>query len=295
MTPAAATILRARGFALCKPDPGGKAPTYKGWSARSLDATDFCPDDPIGILGGPLSDGSMPGHALVIIDLDCMVAVEKADLFLPATGMIEGRAGKPRSHRYYLVPVESIPVWARSLAGQGADAATKATGHPGPFLKHFKHRADKTSVLDFIGTGGQVVCPHSLHPCGERREWVIDEEGREPDEPAGPGIPAVVPFVVLWDATCKLATECGATIPTVNGAADSTAGTGKGKSRSTVPPGIEHRAIKYLEKMEPSIDGQDGHGRLLAAASAVVWGFDLAVETGFRLLKDFFNPQCQPA
>jgi hypothetical protein len=58
-------------------------------------------------------------------------------------------------------------------------------------------------VLDFIGTGGQVVCPPSPHPSEELREWSGGQPGR----------PAVVPFEKLWDATLALAAECGCTPP----------------------------------------------------------------------------------
>jgi hypothetical protein len=76
---AAAGLLRSRGFALCKPDPGTKNPTDPGWPTRSLEPDDFAPGDLIGILGGPLSDGGRPGHAAVHIDLDSAAAIKAAD------------------------------------------------------------------------------------------------------------------------------------------------------------------------------------------------------------------------
>src|SRR5262249_41229994 len=153
----------------------------------------------VGILGGPLSDCGRPGHALVIIDLDAPEAVARADGMLPPTAMEEGRAGKPRSHRYYLVPVATIPPWAESQAEQAAPAARQQKGHPGPFLKHFRAAQTQDPVLDFLGTGGQAVAPPSVHGgSGERREWVG----------GGPGDPALVDFLHLWDAVCKLALAC---------------------------------------------------------------------------------------
>lgn len=175
---AAARHLIDRGFALCRPDPGKKKPTHRSWPARSLAPEDFQPGDLLGILGGSLSDGNRPGHALVIIDLDAPEAVAQADHFLPATGMEEGRAGKPRSHRYYLVPVESIPHWAVSRAGQAAPAALQAKGHAGPFLKHFRHATTKAGVLDFIGTGGQVVAPSSTPAASCARGSAVSPESR---------------------------------------------------------------------------------------------------------------------
>ena len=77
---------------MCRPDPAEKKPTYPKWGTRSVEPGDFQPGDQVGILGGPLSDGNRPGHALVIIDLDTADAIATADEFLPATGMIDGRA-----------------------------------------------------------------------------------------------------------------------------------------------------------------------------------------------------------
>src|SRR5205823_3728830 len=115
-------------------------------------------------------------HALVVPDLDHPLAIEKADGILPRTGMEEGRPGKPRDHRYFLVPLATIPEWAESEAEQAAAAAKQAKGHPGPFLKHIPHAETKERLIDFIGTGGQVVCPSP----GNERQWV----GGVPGEPA---------------------------------------------------------------------------------------------------------------
>lgn len=267
--------LRSHGFALCKPDPGEKKPTYKGWSTRSLEPGDFEPGALIGILGGPLSDGGRPGHALIIIDLDAMEAVEKADAFLPPTAMEEGREGKARDHRYFLVPVDTIPPSMHSPAEQGASAATALTGHPGPAKRAFNHAETKERVIDFLGTGGQVVCPSP----GGRREWVGGE----------PGEPAVVPFPLLWDATCRLAFACGCKMPHANGAAPPSGG-----RTLNLHDDVERRAVAYLAKCDPAVSGQNGHGDTYWPARVVCWGFDLGAEVGFRLLSDHFNPRCVP-
>src|SRR5262245_66591297 len=120
---AEAARLRARGLALCKPGRDTKIPAYPGWPTRSLEPEDFSPGDSLGILCGPLSHANRPGHALVVVDGDAAAAVEKAGAFLPPTGMRDGRRSKPESHRYYLVPLASIPPEARSDAAQAALAA----------------------------------------------------------------------------------------------------------------------------------------------------------------------------
>jgi hypothetical protein len=66
------------------------------------------------------------------------------------------------------------------------------------------------------------------------------------------------------------------------------------KAKATAAPSITDRAIKYLEKMPPAISGQGGHDTTMDAARAVVYGFDLGPEVGFRLLWDHYNQRCQP-
>src|SRR5262249_54639940 len=154
----------------------------------------FWQGEQIGIIGGPHSHGNRPRHATTILDLDALLAVLLADEHLLSTRMIEGRPGKPRAHRYYLTPVHTIPDWAMSPAEQGGDAAFKVFKHRGPFKKAFNDREAGARVIDFIGTGGQVVCPPAIWTSKdgkttEQREW----EGGEPGEPA------VVDFVELWD------------------------------------------------------------------------------------------------
>jgi putative DNA primase/helicase len=283
-----AALLRARGFALCKPDPAEKKPTYPRWGTRSKEAGDFGPCDMIGVIAGPLSDANRPGYAVVIIDLDAPEAVEQADEFLPATAMEDGRPAKPRSHRYYLIDLASIPQWAESPAEQAAEAARERAGQPGPFKKSF-HRADTDkTAIDFIGTGGQAVAPPSSHPSGEHREWV----GGKPGEPAN------VSFPDLWLAVCRLAESCGC---------KPASGTRwPWEDRPEPPPraftaratgphaNVEARATKYLAKIPAAVSGEGGHARSFYAARVLVYGFDLGPELGFRLLKEHYNPRCEP-
>jgi hypothetical protein len=270
--------LRSRGFAVCRIEPGQKRPTYHGWPTRSLEPWDFRPDGQVGILGGPLSAGIRPGHALVIVDLDSPDALALADHYLPATGMLEGRPGKPRSHRYYFVPVETIPPDRVSTAEQAAAAAIAATGHPGPAKVQFIDRETGAPAIDLIGTGAQAACPPSVHPSGERREWV---GGR-------PGPAAVVPFPGLFAAVAALADRCGASAPQPRPAAKAATG------GPTAGPDVQRRAVAYLAKMPGAASGQGGHAQTFRAARAVVYGFDLGPEVGYQLLAEHYNPRCEP-
>jgi P4 family phage/plasmid primase-like protien len=278
---AAAKALRPRGFGLCRIVPGEKKPNYSGWPTRSLEPSDFSPGDLMGVLGGPLSDGGRPGHAMAIIDLDAAEAVRLADEYLPATAVVEGRPSKPRSHRYFLVPHASIPDWAVSKAKQAAAAAEKAKGHPGPFKKSFRHRDTKKVAIDFLGTGGQCVCPPSLHPSDERREWVGGE----------PGEPAVVNFLDLWDAVGRLASACGAEIPRDAAAPLKSVG----PRAPAVLGDVTRRAVAYLAKIPGAVSGAGGHRDTFWAARALVRGFLLPTEDALRLLVEEYNPRCKPA
>ncbi|HEY1378083.1 MAG TPA: hypothetical protein VGF55_14880, partial [Gemmataceae bacterium] len=162
-----------------------------------------------------------------------------------------------------------------------------AKGHAGPFLKHFRHATTNKGVIDFVGTGGQVVCPPSSHHSGGRRAW-SDADGRPVPSPGEPG---VVDFVELWNGACDLAAACEAKLPE------------RERPKLPAPPevrsrphanDVEARASAYLKKMPPAVSGQGGHSRAFAAARAAVYGFDLGREAGFRLLRDEYNLRCEP-
>lgn len=259
--PLAAAKLIARGYAVCRVEPGAKQPVYGGWPTRSLTPDEFQADN-VGIICGPLS--APPGFSLVCVDLDSAPAVALADTHLPATGMIDGRASKPRSRWVYRVRNESIPGWAQSKAEQAAPAAVAKCGHPGPFKKCFKDAAKKVAI-DFIGTGGQFVVPPSLHASGERRAW----EGGT-DEP---GEPAEIDFVALWDAVGDLAEAAGAWVA------------GKIADEATEDGATEGHHITCDVAMDPpaTADGRlenphavhDNPAELLARAAGYVATMDL--------------------
>lgn len=53
------------------------------------------------------------------------------------------------------------------------------------------------------------------------------------------------------------------------------------------------RARKYLQKMEVSVSGQDGHGKAFKAACVLVLGFELSQDDALQLLREW-NQGCQP-
>jgi hypothetical protein len=273
-------LLRQAGFALCKVDAGQKRPSYEKWPTYSKEPDDFGDSDLVGILGGPLSNYNQSGHALVVIDLDAEAALTLADNFLPPT-LAEGRASRLRSHRYYLVPLDSIPVEAWSTAEQAAPAAEAFCGHPGPKKRQFRDPKTDKVMIDFIGTGGQAVCPPSLHPSGECREWSME-----------PAAVTIVPYPDLWAAVCKLADACGWR-PRAMAAKAASPAKGNGAA-GQVDASTLKRARAYLAAMPPAVSSKGGHNQTFAAARAVVYGFDLGVEAGYDLLAEHYNPRCSP-
>jgi len=56
----------------------------------------------------------------------------------------------------------------------------------------------------------------------------------------------------------------------------------------------EARAVAYLEKCDPAISGQHGHDKTFAVACKVGPGFDLPPDIALRLLREVYNPKCDP-
>jgi hypothetical protein len=135
------------GWAIVPIPAGKKEPMRKGWQKLRLKAPDvpeYFPDvSNIGVLNGTASGG------LVDVDLDTMEAVRLADAFLPATGAVFGRSGKPRSHRLYMVTTGST--------------------------KTRKFSDENVTYAEVRGDNSQTIFPPSIHPSGERVRW--DQRG----------------------------------------------------------------------------------------------------------------------
>jgi hypothetical protein len=57
---------------------------------------------------------------------------------------------------------------------------------------------------------------------------------------------------------------------------------------------VEKRAIAYLATIEPAVSGQRGHDKTFGAACRVGPGFDLPEATTIRLIREHYNPRCEP-
>lgn len=64
--------------------------------------------------------------------------------------------------------------------------------------------------------------------------------------------------------------------------------------RETKPNSREERAIKYIAKMDPAIEGQGGHAATWAVARKLAQDFGLDEDATFRILWNEYNPRCLP-
>lgn len=114
------------------------------WQSKIYTPDDF-PSD-AGIAG----KCGEPSGGRVDVDLDHPLAVEIAPMFLPDTGLIHGRPGKPMSHWWYIC--EGIKT--RQYTG-----ITQPDG-------------SKQMLVEIRSTGGYTALPPSVHPSGDTLAWV---------------------------------------------------------------------------------------------------------------------------
>ncbi len=151
----AARVYLDRGWAPIPIPHGAKAPCLREWTSLRVSADDlphfFANDCNVGLLLGAASGG------LVDVDLDVPEAVAAAELLLPKTGMVHGRADKPRSHHWYITA--SPPETARWQDMNG------------------------DVLCELRSTGSQTLVPPSRHPGGQDYKWHAFDEPARVDGP----------------------------------------------------------------------------------------------------------------
>lgn len=281
---------RGRGLAICAIPAGEKRPIRKNWNRQSCEPKDIPAGWNVGIQTGRLSGD------LVCVDIDCHEALAKADDFLPPTNMVEGRPGKPKSHRWYRV-TDLLPGFV-STAGVG----------DGPAIVRFSRGPKKGGmVVEVVGTGGQAVVPASVWSNGSRQEqryW------------ANFGEPRVVGHEELLTAVASLAAAFGGRNSRWASRGSTAARTRK-RARGVVrespglelpPPPVEatelpelpmpthdvaRRARAYVAQMPPAVAGCGGDSQTWAVACVLVRDFGLSREDALPLLLEY-NRRCSP-
>jgi hypothetical protein len=144
----AARAYLARSWMVIPIPHRSKKPILSGWQKLRLAEADlpqyFTGSENIGLLLGETSLG------LVDVDLDAPEAVSLAEIFIPPTGRIHGRPGKPRSHYWYMA--EPIP----------------------GYMKY--QDTDGICLVELRSTGQQTIVPPSVHPTGEILAWAENGE-----------------------------------------------------------------------------------------------------------------------
>jgi hypothetical protein len=223
------------------------------WPVRTYGPEDYRPGDNIGIKCGARSGN------LVCLDIDLPEALAFVHL-LPPTGAVEGRKGKPGSHRYYRLT--DIPERLSSGNNLAANEARERGRHPGPWTRQFRHAVTNQMILEFKGTGAQVAAPPSVHPSGEVREWEHPYD-----------IPAVLPAEELWEAVLRFVEACG------------------GK-RLTEGQMKAHLAV---DRVPDAVDKQGGHDTTWRAACTAAKDHGLSPLEAKPILAEYFERRCHPA
>ncbi len=269
----AASDYSANGHFVCRVEPGEKNPKYKDWPRSPAPAASFRPDHNIGIQAGPLS--APDGYSLMWVDIDSgdALGIDAADGILPETGMVEGRKSKPKSHRGYYVPNDTIPESDRAT-GETAKWLISQGKHPGPKGTNFAG-PDGRLVIEVKGTGQQCVVAPSVHASDETREW----EGGDIGEPS------TVPYPQLMAAVEALATRVGwkpkpEATPKPGKSHVATGNADADDQGDFTTDGITHtfperagRATGWAALAEPSVMGKNGSKRLIRLCFAVVNDF----------------------
>jgi P4 family phage/plasmid primase-like protien len=237
------------------------------------------------------------------VDIDAAAALAQADAFLPPTDMIEGRPGKPRSHRWYRVT--KVPEVLTATPGC-------AGGMGGPRSTRYSDPATSKAVVEFKGTGQQAVVPPSIWTGGatqEARGW-YGAAGQPVPEP---GEPAVVDCQELFDAVHRLARAVGARPARwvevlKQPPAAATPRRGRAATRSRPAPAAATPAAApvaedgvlliplpdrtdvarvYLSRMPAARSGHGGHDTTFAAARALVNDCALPRDVALTLLREY--------
>ncbi len=251
----AARFYHSRGYVPIPIPLGEKAPIFRGWQNTRLPSSEFAKQfRGMGNVG--LLTGA-PSGWLIDVDLDCPEAVALAAEYLPHTGAVIGHPANPLSHYFY------IAVGQRSR--QFRDPAT------GEMIAEIRSSRQVSNV----GPG--------LHPSGGHYEVL---EAR----------PTVVPAFILedamerlWRAVCAMRGHFPPPAKPI-------------KASQVVEEDLEayspiervHRAIRYLASIPGAVAGQGGHSQTFAVTTALIHGFALPPDLAFQILRDEYNPRCQP-
>ena len=165
------------------------------------------------------------------------------------------------------VELGELPPTVQARTGSGGRHLLFA--HPGVQVRNDTKRRLGPG-LDVRGDGGFIVAAPSLHKSGKCYEWISG---------AGPGDRKIANLPTAWLARLTEPNHPAAP-PT--------------PPRASAFSDVRRRAVAYLSRCDPSVQGANGSGALMHAASAMVRGYSLSPSEAFELLATDFNPRCVP-
>jgi hypothetical protein len=144
---------------------GEKAPRIKDWPDLRLERDDlpthFAREGNIGIILGA------PSKHLVDIDIDHVGAIDLAERYLPSTGRIFGRPGKPRSHWLYMSPGAETTKYPDPTDGEmlvELHRRREASARLGKILRRNDLRLAPLLPCDDLARGVAARREHGLRP-----------------------------------------------------------------------------------------------------------------------------------
>lgn len=175
-----------------------------------------------------------------------------------------------------------IEVRARTTANQGAAEFEAEVARAEEARAEAMRRVKMGPIIDIRGDGGYVLGLGALHPSGRPyrmwRFWTPKMKASIPVfDPAWlDGLkwspPEKVTDLKVWLGERAQEAEL----------------------RAVGDDERVKRASAYLATIDEAIEGQGGDRQTFYAACRMVQGFDLDVDTAFRLLVDEYNPRCRP-
>lgn len=257
----AARAYLDHGYAVVPVKYRAKRAFLRDWTSLRISHKDidmcFAKRTNIGIILGEASGG------LIDIDLDCDEAIELAPLFLTSTSATTGRASKPRSHWWY--------------RSKGAPSA------------QFKDPLSGRMIAELRSDGHQTVVGPSVHESGEN----IDVLCGEPTSVSA----ADLRFMLEALGCAVLIRRYPAGLPAQTTRRPATKSLDNRSATPGIPtcePSVVARASAYISRMPPAISGQGGHNATYAVATTLVHGFGLELSIALQLMRDEYNPRCEP-
>lgn len=248
--------------------PNSKQPPIneKGWEKKTYTVDDFNDDSNVGLMAGKRSGG------LTVVDNDCSEARALAGLILPPTPMMSSRHPQSAHYWYY--------------GGKNANRKVRFELRDPDTIKRLGLGAgtdDKAVIVEVLASG-QVMVPPSIHPSGQKVEWVGGV--KVPPDPAAVDFDELLRYAGLLAFSAVVARA----YPRTNGSRDEICMALAGTLLKAGMP--EHQVDLVLERIAKLADDEESHKRNKAAATKAKQDENEAT-TGFNQLIELLGLEAE--